>query len=81
MWTEYNSDFETFYRNYIEDQKQYTDNHAIIAKPDVLPENNCIIDMLQWIQFTNYTPIPYGNEVIFLLYCKQENSLIRTIEK
>lgn len=62
MWTEYNSDFETFYLNYIEDQKQYAGNHAIVAKPGELPVNNCAIGMLPWIQFTNYTPIPYGNE-------------------
>ncbi|XWX62536.1 chloramphenicol acetyltransferase CAT [Desulfitobacterium sp. AusDCA] len=46
MWTEYYSDFKTFYLNYIEDQKQYAGNHAIVAKPGELPKNNCAIGML-----------------------------------
>ena len=59
MWTEYDADFEVFYNNYIEDQK-YANNHGIMAKPEMPPANNCMIGMLPWIEFTNYTPIPYA---------------------
>ncbi|MFQ7120944.1 MAG: CatA-like O-acetyltransferase, partial [Intestinibacter sp.] len=59
MWTEYDADFEVFYNNYIEDQK-YASNHEIMAKPQMPPANNCMIGMIPWIEFTNYTPIPYA---------------------
>jgi len=61
MWTEYNPDFEIFYRSYLEDQNKYANNHEILAKPDMPPQNNCMIGMLPWIQFTSYTPIPYAH--------------------
>ena len=41
------------------DQK-YANNHGIMAKPEMPPANNCMIGMLPWIEFTNYTPIPYA---------------------
>ncbi|OGO79345.1 MAG: chloramphenicol acetyltransferase CAT [Clostridiales bacterium GWB2_37_7] len=60
MWTEYSPDFEVFYENYMKDQNQYANNHGILAKPDIPPQNSCMIGMLPWIQFTSYTPIPYA---------------------
>jgi chloramphenicol O-acetyltransferase len=61
MWTEYTADFEDFYNNYVNDQKQYANNHGILAKPDMPPENTYMIGMLPWTQFTSYSPIPFGN--------------------
>lgn len=61
MWTVYNQDFESFYNNYIEDQKLYAKKHGILAKPDPPPKNSYIIGMVPWIQFTGYSPVPYGN--------------------
>lgn len=34
MWTEYNPDFEIFYRSYMEDQNKYANSHEILAKPE-----------------------------------------------
>ena len=59
MWTEYATDFETFYNNYMEDQKQYAGNHGILAKTGI-PENSYMVGMLPWTQFTSYSPVPYG---------------------
>ncbi len=59
MWTEYDSDFNTFYNNYMSDQNMYSDNHGILAKPDMPPQNNFMIGMLPWIKFTSYAPVPY----------------------
>lgn len=61
MWTEYNPDFKVFYKNYMEDQRKYADNHSILAKPDMPPENNFMVGMLPWIEFKHYSPIPFGN--------------------
>lgn len=61
MWTEYVPDFAMFYNNYLDDQMQYADNHGIVAKPEMPPLNNCMIDMLPWIDFKSYTPIPFAD--------------------
>lgn len=66
MWTAYDPDFKVFYANYIEDQNKYGDNHGILAKPDMPPQNSCMIGMLPWISFTSYTPVPYkGSDIYF----------------
>ena len=60
MWTEYNADFETFYNNYMDDQNKYSDNKSPMAKTEITPENNFMIGMLPWIEFSSYTPVPYS---------------------
>ena len=60
MWTEYDSNFEIFYDNYIYDQNKYGDNHGVMAKPEMPPLNSFMIGMLPWIEFSSYTPIPYA---------------------
>ncbi|MBS6023429.1 MAG: chloramphenicol acetyltransferase [Paeniclostridium sordellii] len=60
MWTEYSSDFEKFYNNYMEDQDKYANNHGIMAKPEMPPQNSCMIGMLPWIEFSSYTPVAYA---------------------
>lgn len=60
LWTEYDSNFETFYSNYMEDQSQYAGNHGIVAKAN-LPDNNYMVGMLPWTQFSSYAPVPYGS--------------------
>ncbi|CEO28103.1 chloramphenicol acetyltransferase [Paraclostridium sordellii] len=60
MWTEYSSDFEKFYNNYMEDQDKYANNHGIMAKPEMPPQNSCMIGMLPWIGFSSYTPVAYA---------------------
>lgn len=59
LWTEYDSDFETFYSNYMEDQRKYEGNHGIVAKAD-LPDNNYMVGTLPWTQFSSYVSVPYG---------------------
>lgn len=60
MWSEYNSDFQIFYKNYMEDQRKYSDNHGPMAKTEIPPQNSYMIGMIPWIEFLNYTPIPYA---------------------
>lgn len=60
MWTEYNSNFNIFYNNYIDDISKYGNNYGVLAKPNP-PQNNYMIGMLPWIEFSSYTPIPYIN--------------------
>jgi chloramphenicol O-acetyltransferase len=61
MWTEYNPNFQIFYKNYMEDQNNFAKNHGILAKPEMPPKNNCMIGMLPWVEFKSYSPLPYAN--------------------
>ncbi|AWW27521.1 MULTISPECIES: CatA-like O-acetyltransferase [unclassified Acetobacterium] len=60
MWTEFDPDFESFYQNYMNDQKQYSGNHGILAKPELPPPNSFMVGMLPWTQFSSYSPVPYA---------------------
>ena len=60
LWTEYDANFESFYRNYLNDQEEYSGNHGILAKPELPPPNSFMVGMLPWTQFTSYAPIPYS---------------------
>lgn len=59
MWTEYDDDFDTFYKNYMNDQNKYGDNHGPMAKTEMSPQNSFMIGMLPWIEFSSYTPVPF----------------------
>lgn len=59
MWTEYDDDFDTFYKNYMNDQNKYGDNHGPMAKTEIVPQNSFMIGMLPWIEFSSYTPVPF----------------------
>ncbi|WP_338661000.1 chloramphenicol acetyltransferase [Paraclostridium sordellii] len=60
IWTEYSSNFEKFYNNYMEDQDKYANNHGIMAKSEMSPQNSCMIGMIPWIEFSSYTPVTYA---------------------
>ena len=61
MWTAYHQNFQVFYNNYEDDQIKYEDNHSILSKPEMPPPNCYMVGMVPWIQFTSYSPVPYGN--------------------
>ena len=60
MWTEYDTDFNIFYKNYMDDQNKYGDNHGPMAKTEMAPQNSFMIGMLPWIEFSSYTPVPFA---------------------
>lgn len=37
MWTEYDDDFKSFYRSYLENNTRYGGNHGILAQADRIP--------------------------------------------
>ena len=61
MWVDYEEDFQTFYKQYIEEEKKYKDVHGMLAKPGIPPENSCMVGVLPWTSFTSYSPIPYAS--------------------
>lgn len=66
MWTEYDDSFEVFYNAYIDNQKQYGDNHGILAQPDQVPPSNAYtISCVPWISFNHFAVHSYENKSYF----------------
>ncbi|WPC42191.1 CatA-like O-acetyltransferase [Clostridium sp. JS66] len=51
LWTEYDEDFEVFYKSYISDMKQYGKSHDIMLSKETPPSNNYIISCIPWFSF------------------------------
>lgn len=65
VWSEYNEDFETFYKCVSEDIEKYKQITGVIkARPDQ-PKNFCPISCLPWLSFTNFAQDTY-TETSFL---------------
>lgn len=52
IWSEYNSSFQTFYNNVIQDMEQYKNVKGIKTKPRT-GQNYCPISCVPWLSFTN----------------------------
>lgn len=53
IWSEYNSDFNRFYENFINDNNQYGSIEKLSAKPN-LPHNSFTISSIPWVSFTSF---------------------------
>lgn len=53
LWTEYNRDFHTFYRNMTEDMEKYRDEKGVKVKAGQ-PRNFYCISCVPWLSFTGY---------------------------
>lgn len=59
MWTAYDSDFEIFHQNYLDDVAKYSAVHGAVGKPDQ-PANAYMINMMPWLHFNSYTPVTFN---------------------
>lgn len=53
IWTAYSSDFETFYKRYLEDIQLYGNIKGIIAKP-IQDSNMFTVSCIPWTNFTSF---------------------------
>lgn len=53
LWTEYDEDFGTFYKNYISDIEEYGKDHGILSSKGAPPSNNYIISCIPWFTFNS----------------------------
>lgn len=66
MWTEYDDDFSAFYSSYVENQKQYGDNHGILARVDQVPPPNAYtVSCVPWISFNHFAVHSFENKPYF----------------
>lgn len=65
MWVDWENSFKTFYQNYVEEEQKYKVVHGLVAKPEMPPENGCMVGVLPWTSFTSYAPVPYTSPTQF----------------
>lgn len=65
IWTDYSSDFRTFYNNYEDDMRCYANVHGLFTKENI-PPNVFPISSIPWISFTGFN-LNINNDENFLL--------------
>jgi len=62
IWTEYCESFSEFYERYLENKKNYGNNHGILAQPQMPPANSYTVSCLPWIDFKHFAVHSYENK-------------------
>lgn len=63
MWTEYNNDFWEFYRQYLDNQRNFGENHGVLCQPlTPPPPNSYTVSCLPWVSFTSFSVHSYENK-------------------
>ena len=66
MWTEYDDDFKSFYRSYLENNTRYGGNHGILAQAGRIPPPNAYtVSCVPWISFRHFAVHTYENKTYF----------------
>ena len=63
IWTDYSSDFRTFYKNYEDDMRCYANVHGLFTKENI-PPNVFPISSIPWTSFTGFN---INNDADYLL--------------
>lgn len=53
LWTEYDEDFEMFYKSYLSDIEQHGKSHSILSSKGAPPANSYIISCIPWFAFNS----------------------------
>ena len=77
MWTEYDDDYDTFYRNYCRNQQECSGQHGILCQPQTPPpENAYTVSCIPWVSFKHFAVHTHDNKDYFFpsveagKYCK-----------
>ncbi|WP_132247826.1 CatA-like O-acetyltransferase [Marinisporobacter balticus] len=63
MWTEYDDEFSVFYERYLENQRQYGNNHGVLSQPDKIPpKNSYTVSCVPWIEFKHFSIQSFENK-------------------
>ena len=66
MWTEYNSNLDSFHQQYCQNQQRFAGNHGILCQPGTPPpENAYTVSTVPWISFRHFAVHSYGNKPYF----------------
>lgn len=63
MWTPYDEDFSTFYRNYLHNQQVYGGQHGVLSQTQALPPpNSYTVSCIPWVSFDHFAVHSYDNK-------------------
>ncbi len=63
MWTEYSDSFLTFYNAYLDNQKQYGENHGVLCQSQIPPPPNAYtVSCIPWVSFEHFAVHSYENK-------------------
>lgn len=85
IWSQYNADFEVFYKTVLQDIKQYGNITGVIKARPNQPKNFCPISCLPWLSFTSFAQDTYTeNSFLFPLikfgkYFESDNKIMLPI--
>nr|AIF26641.1 putative chloramphenicol acetyltransferase [uncultured bacterium fosmid pJB77G10] len=66
MWTEFDDDFDVFYRKYLENQDLYGKNHGVLAQPETPPPANAYtVSCVPWVDFKHFAVHSHDNKPYF----------------
>lgn len=66
MWTEYCDCFRVFYRQYLENQRQFGNQHGVLAQPQTPPPKNAYtVSCLPWVSFQHFAVHSYENKAYY----------------
>lgn len=65
IWSEYDEDFDVFYKTVLTDMETYKDITGVIKARPGQPKNFCPVSCLPWLSFTNFSQDTY-TETSFL---------------
>ncbi len=63
MWTEYDEDFQMFYKNYQDNQIKYGKNKGVLCQQGMMPPENCYtVSSIPWVGFEHFAVHSYENK-------------------
>ena len=66
MWTEFDADYQVFYRRYCENQETFGKNHGVLSQPHVTPPANAYtVSCVPWISFKHFAVHSRENKPYF----------------
>ncbi len=60
LWTEYDADFQAFYKSYAEDTAQHSGSHGILSSKGLPLSNAYIVSCFPWFSFNSFSLHNHG---------------------
>lgn len=66
MWTEFDTDFSSFYRAFAENQTRHGNNHGFLSQPETPPPPNAYtVSCVPWVSFRHFAVHSYERKDYF----------------
>ncbi len=65
MWTAFDRDFGLFYQAHLENLAAHGQNHGVLSRPELPPENAYTVSEVPWVNFTHFAVHSYEKQDYF----------------